>query len=406
MKKEFKEKYRKRLTKLLNTSLDSRNLITAINSWAVSVLTYSFGLLNYSDADLNELDRLTRRLLVRFRCHHPRSAVERLYLARNSGGRGLINIYRLCKTQEQKMRQYFQISEKELLRRVVAADKKYTPLNLSARDRANQGNTADAEITWREKVLHGKYPKALDAPQVDKAKSLLWLKKGRLHPETEGFLIAIQDGVIRTRNYEKIILKKEVEDKCRKCQQPRETIEHVIGSCPALADTAYLGRHNQVAKIVHAQLAQKYSLVQNPPPYYRYKPDPVLESPECVLYWDRPILTDRTVDYNRPDIVIIEKSTKNAIIIDIGCPLNHNLINTEVEKRNKYENLAIEIKHVWGMEQVKIVPIIITATGLVSTNLPNYLIQLGIQPNIIDALQKAVALQTCHIVRRFLGSSG
>jgi hypothetical protein len=30
-----------------------------------------------------------------------------------------------------------------------------------------------------------------------------WLKKSNIHPETEGFIFAIQDRVINTRNYKK-----------------------------------------------------------------------------------------------------------------------------------------------------------------------------------------------------------
>jgi hypothetical protein len=32
-----------------------------------------------------------------------------------------------------------------------------------------------------------------------------WLKKSKIHPETEGFIFAIQDRVINTRNYKKHI---------------------------------------------------------------------------------------------------------------------------------------------------------------------------------------------------------
>lgn len=38
------------------------------------------------------LDRLTRGTLINNRALYPNSAIERLYLARNQGGRGLINI--------------------------------------------------------------------------------------------------------------------------------------------------------------------------------------------------------------------------------------------------------------------------------------------------------------------------
>lgn len=40
---------------------------------------------------------------------------------------------------------------------------------------------------------------------ADRQASLMWLTNGFLHPEIEGFFSEIQDGVIRTKNYEKYV---------------------------------------------------------------------------------------------------------------------------------------------------------------------------------------------------------
>lgn len=407
LKQEFRDKYRQRLTKLLNTLLNSRNLTTAINTWAIPTLTYSFGILKYTDSDLQELDRLTRRLLTKFRAHHPGAAVERLYLPRGSGGRGLINIQDLCRKQESQMREYFVTSENLLLRRISAADQNYTPLNLSDRGFNISFKTKEqTQQNWKEKVLHGKFPHSISQPNIDKQRSLNWLEKGFLYPETEGFMIGIQDGVIRTRNYEKHVFGKGIEDRCRKCQAVGETIEHVIAGCPALAQHSYLGRHNQAAKIIHQQLSIKYGLIKDPPPYYRYTPEPVLESREHLMYWDRPIKTDKTTDFNRPDLVLIEKHKKRAVIIDVACPLTSNIQRTETEKVTKYENLAIELKRQWKLTEVRTIPVVMSATGVMSSNLSRGMEQLELPTTIINDIQKAVLLQTCHIVRKFFTSMG
>lgn len=47
-----------------------------------------------------------------------------------------------------------------------------------------------------------------------------------LYPKTEGFITSIQDKVIRTRKYERHVLKNDIVDKCRKCGAVGETIEH------------------------------------------------------------------------------------------------------------------------------------------------------------------------------------
>jgi hypothetical protein len=47
----------------------------------------------------------------------------------------------------------------------------------------------------------------LDQEEINKRMSLLWLTDGYPFPETEGFLMAIQDEVIGTQNYRKYIVK-------------------------------------------------------------------------------------------------------------------------------------------------------------------------------------------------------
>ena len=401
LKKEFTHKYKKRVTKLMNTKLSGGNIITAINTWAVPVLTYSFGILKWSDTDLNGLDRVTRTILNKFRYLHPNSSVSRLYLPRKDGGRGLINIWDLCRGQEARMRSHLVASGDRLIQEAREVDENYTPLNLSKEN--HQVPTREVEPIIN-KALHGKFPRLLEEPHIDKALTHQWIRDGQLYPETEGFVMAIQDRVIRTRNYEKHVLKIKTEDRCRKCGNIGETIEHIMGGCSALAETAYLGRHNQLAKLVHQQLGIKHGLLdtKDTPPYYKYCPAPVLENSNTILYWDRPVLTDRTIDYNRPDIMLINILAKTAQIIEIGVPLTHNTKKTEIEKQRKYEELAIQLKNIWKLSNVTIHPIIISVEGVVSKQLTKTIEELALPSSIARIGQKAILLQTCHIVRKFL----
>jgi len=51
----------------------------------------------------------------------------------------------------------------------------------------------------------------------------MWLTKGILFLETEGFIMAIQDQVINTNNYKKYITKENTNDTCRVCGKKAET---------------------------------------------------------------------------------------------------------------------------------------------------------------------------------------
>jgi hypothetical protein len=50
-------------------------------------------------------------------------------------------------------------------------------------------------------------------------------------------------------------------------------VEHVIAGCSSLSKSAYLGRHSQLKKMIHKQIATKYKpLNRNTLPYNRYMP--------------------------------------------------------------------------------------------------------------------------------------
>jgi hypothetical protein len=89
--------------------------------------------------------------------------------------------------------------------------------------------------------------------------------------ETEGFIFAIQDRVINTRNYKKHICGlQSIIDKCRICGTEGETIEHIISSCTVLAQSEYKKRHDIFVKIIHMNLAVKFNLLKNTQPHYSY----------------------------------------------------------------------------------------------------------------------------------------
>lgn len=79
--------------------------------------------------------------------------------------------------------------------------------------------------------------------------------RGYIYPGTEGFIFALRDKIILTKIYEWHMLGLKVSEVCRKCNKSGVTVKHLTEGCEALAAIAYLGRHNQVAEIIHRQLA-------------------------------------------------------------------------------------------------------------------------------------------------------
>lgn len=405
VKKQLREAYKKRLSAILKTRLNSRNLFKAINTYAIPLLSYSFGVIKWSQTELEELNRLNRTELTKYRKLHPKSCIERVNISRNEGGRGLIDIAALHEKQIKGLRQYFLNKDTPIHKAIVKIDRNYTPLNLSQNyDTEDRYTITQKKENWAKKALHGKHPNIMQGPNIRKDLSYAWLQRGELFPETEGFLLAIQDQVILTRNYLKYIIKDpNIEnDECRKCHQFQETIDHITGGCRMLAGTDYTERHNNAAKIVHFQIAKTYNLTKEDTPYYRYTPESVLENNEIKLYWDRTILTDKTIACNRPDITLIEKNTKHTYLIDIAIPNDSNVILKEEEKREKYQPLAMEVKELWGQEMVSVIPLVMSATGITSQTFTESLQKIQVPLEIHARIQKAVILNTCAIVRKFL----
>ena len=57
VKRSMKKEYIRRVKKTLSSKLNAGNVIKAINSWAVSLLRYSGGIVNWTKSEVAELDR-------------------------------------------------------------------------------------------------------------------------------------------------------------------------------------------------------------------------------------------------------------------------------------------------------------------------------------------------------------
>ena len=66
-----------------------------------------------------------------------------------------------------------------------------------------------------------------------------------------------------------------------------------------------------------------------------------------------------------------------------------------------YHDLAEELRQMWHLENIRIVPVVISATGIVPMALLRSLDELELQREL-PRIQKAVILRTCSTVRRFL----
>lgn len=131
-KERIKQTFKNRIDLIARTYLNSHNLTKAISTFAIPVLTYSFGIIHWSQTDLENLQRLVRTTLTKHRKHHPKSCTERTILPRALGGKGLIDIKNMHNKQIHNLRQYFYIKAQssQIHQAIVQADTDITPLKL------------------------------------------------------------------------------------------------------------------------------------------------------------------------------------------------------------------------------------------------------------------------------------
>lgn len=374
-------------------------MITAINIWAIPTFTYTAGILNWSKTDLQNLDRRVRTTLTQQGMLHPNSAIERLYLPRKLGGRGLSSLEQACLKEEKKLKDYFEKNHSPVQQWIAAQ----RTIASTARNIQEEDPTEQLRNKWKSKALHGRFYNSLQQPEVDITNTNIYLKQGYLFPQTEGTLLAIQDQVVPTRTYLKHILQQQVETtKCRMCDSAEETIQHLSSGCTTIAGTKYLTRHNNMGKVVHQLICLQKELIPSFTPHHVYTPQTIQENDQFKVYWDLTIITDRGVEHNRPDMVIFDKANKKAIIIDFAVPLDQNLAKSYAEKITKYEILAQQIKDMWKLKKAIVMPLIISANGLVHKKTTQHLRELELPQNTTMWMQKAVILGTVSIIRKML----
>jgi hypothetical protein len=96
---EIKEKlttmFEERLKIICKSYLNTVNKIKAINMYSIPTLTYSFGIISWSNMDLESLEPLVQKTLTNHCMRHPKSAVERITILQHLEGLGIINIKQL-----------------------------------------------------------------------------------------------------------------------------------------------------------------------------------------------------------------------------------------------------------------------------------------------------------------------
>ena len=223
MKDKIQKEYLRRTRELLETKLSSGNLIKRINTWAVPLVGYSGPFLKWTRYELRQMHQRTRKLMTMPKVLHPRDDVDRLYIPRKEGGRGLASIEDSVDTSIRRLEDYIEKHERRLITAI----------------RYNTDNTMDDRMTitrkqnWEGKQLYGRFKRLIH--NISQNKTWTWLRKGNFKRETEYLLMAAQNNAIRANHIKARIDKMQQNSKFRLYGDSDETINHIISGCSKLA---------------------------------------------------------------------------------------------------------------------------------------------------------------------------
>ena len=181
--KEKLKEYLKGLRSVWGTELSVNNKIEAVGSLAVPALRYSFGIVNWHQAELRKLDRKTRKLLTIHGQHHPKTNLDRLYVPRKQGGRDLMKLeeaqvvdrnYRTGGIWLQHGDALIQTvrTHQHNINSAVLQTAKCIQTELQRGTRQIKDSIEEKTIyIWRGKRMHGQFPRNLEEKVVDNEQS-------------------------------------------------------------------------------------------------------------------------------------------------------------------------------------------------------------------------------------------
>ena len=284
-KERVSKEYFTRTRKIWSSELSAYNKVIAHNAFAVPVLIPTIGVLDWTIGEIKDIDIKTGKILTLTRNFHPNSDVNRLYMQKSLGGRGLRQVQSSYESRIIAIRQHLinnlhrnsaleYIYEKEtndILRVGQELLQKYNIVSIpneppkSISKKFTKADQTSKREHFVQKPLHGYFCKLMDNDNnIDKQQSLAWTKDRFITSDLEGYMGTITEQELPTKY---IRNKRDREsgktptcnNKCRLCHTAIEDVTHVICNCPEMSARYYLPlRHDRMGKILYTSHIQKH----------------------------------------------------------------------------------------------------------------------------------------------------
>ncbi|XP_067951365.1 uncharacterized protein [Watersipora subatra] len=274
----------------------------------ILIIQDKIGINQWTKAELQQLCRRTRNPMTMHKCLHPRSDVDRVYVERDQGGRGLMSVEETVNYESHSLKKYTEGSRVEFIR---TAGKIINTNSENGRQEYRNRQKIERKQNWHDEPMNGQHLRQTE----DQASKETWQ----------------WDQALRT-NYRKAKIDKPTNDlKCRLCKQKDEKVSHIVSECSKIAQTEYKEGHDKVASAVHWSICKKHELPHTEK-LYDHRAEAVLENEKVKLLWDFNVQTDKVIEARRPDLILINKETKQCQVIEIAISGDTRVVQKEDEK--------------------------------------------------------------------------
>ena len=250
--------------------LSASNKDKTFNLICVGVLSYSFGFINWTKVELEEMDIRVRKEMTMNKAFNKHSDTDRLYLPRTRGDKGLICIQDFCKRmcvstlgyvlqsktiQRQTIKErYMNKKEVTLLHKaenivnaleldvlfttegnILYDEQEISPKQLVKKVKKGQEEYHQKEL---KRTVHGAFFRKAEEQGIHLGESSGWLNGKGLTALTESKVMAVQEQEVGVKVTRKEIWKEKLENvTCRVCKEDRESVAHIMCGCRVLLET-------------------------------------------------------------------------------------------------------------------------------------------------------------------------
>ena len=166
---------------------------------------------------------------------HIKGDVDRLYVSRRMGGRGLLSGTETISSEERNLSAYAASSSERLLQQVPCYIHLQSGVSGAEYKRQVQSEHYDAFV---DKQLHGQYFREIHG-QVDNKYQWAWLAHRGFTPDTEGLIMALQEQAVSTNLIKCSIYRLPVSPSYRLWHSYDESVDHLLSSCTFLVHIQY-----------------------------------------------------------------------------------------------------------------------------------------------------------------------